>query len=64
MSDFEVDLMRALHKHDILDDRLDQISALFDACDIEGGPDGRITFDEILRSVDNMDVFWKPPKNG
>lgn len=56
--------MRALHKHDILDDRLDQISALFDACDIEGGPDGRITFDEILRSVDNMDVFWKPPKNG
>ena len=34
MTDFELDLMHALYDRGILDDRIDQINALFAACDI------------------------------
>jgi len=57
MSEFEIDLLRAMYKFGILEDRLDQIDYLFDACDIEGGKDGRISFTEIISAVDNTGVF-------
>ena len=35
---------------------------MFDACDIEGGPDGKISFDEIIKAADNTGVFVKETK--
>ena len=64
MNDFEMDLCRAIYNQGILDNRVDQIEALFDACDIEGGPDGRISFTEVCTAIDNMGVFAKEPKVG
>ena len=58
------DLLRALYHSGILNDNIEMIDDLFDACDIKGGPDGRISFDEIREAVDNMGVFAKPPKAG
>lgn len=57
MSEFELDLMRALYSQGILDDRGDQIEALFDACDIEGGPDGSLSFVEVKMALRNTGVF-------
>ena len=37
---------------------------MFEAIDIEGGPDGKISFDEIIRAVDNTRVFVNPKKEG
>lgn len=64
MSEFELDLLRALYHSEILADKVEHIEDLFDACDIEGGQDGRISFSEIKRAVDNMGVFAKPRKAG
>lgn len=64
MTDLELDLLRALYFSGILDENIEIIEDLFEACDIEGGPDGRITFDEIRRAVDNMKVFAQTPKPG
>ena len=64
MTDLELDLLRALYHSGILDESKEMIDDLFEACDIEGGPDGRITFDEIRRAVDNMEVFAKTPRHG
>ena len=64
MDEFELDLMRGMHKYGILDDRIDQMQAMFEAIDIEGGPDGKISFDEIIRAADNTKVFVKPAKPG
>ena len=59
MSEYELDLLRAFYNQKILEEQTDQLENLFDACDIAGGPDGRISFDEIIKAVDNMDVFTK-----
>ena len=64
LSEFELDLLRALYHSQILEEKIDHINDLFDACDIEGGPDGKISFDEIIRAVDNMGVFVKTPAAG
>ena len=64
MTDLELDLLRGLYLSGILNDNIEMIDDLFEACDIEGGPDGRITFEEIRRAVDNMEVFAKTPKHG
>ena len=64
MSEFELDLLKTLYHSGILNDNIEMIDDLFDACDIQGGPDGRISFDEIRAAVDNMGVFAKTPKAG
>ena len=57
MSEYELDLLRAFYNQHILDEQSEQMDNLFDACDIAGGPDGRISFDEVIKAVDNMNVF-------
>ena len=57
MSEFELDLLKTLYHSGILNGNIEMIDDLFDACDIQGGPDGRISFDEIRQAVDNMGVF-------
>lgn len=59
MSEFELDLLRALYDQGILDEAIEQIESYFDACDVESGPDGRVSFDELIKAVDNMRVFAK-----
>lgn len=59
MSEFELDLLRALYNQGILDEAIEQIENYFDACDVESGPDGRVSFDELIKAVDNMRVFAK-----
>ena len=63
MSDYELDLLRAIYNQKILETQTEQMEDLFDACDIAGGPDGRISFDEIIKAVDNMNVFTKVANN-
>ena len=63
MSEYELDLLHAFYDQNILNEQTDQIANLFDACDIAGGPDGRISFDEVIKAVDNMNVFTKEANN-
>ena len=63
MSEYELDLLRAFYKQQILVEQTEQMENLFEACDIAGGPDGRVSFDEIIKAVDNMDVFPNESKN-
>lgn len=58
-SEFEEDVLRALVDQGLLEDRISQTDYYFDACDIDCGPDGRISFDEIIKAVDGTGVFAK-----
>ena len=53
-------MVRGLYQNGILNKHIDAIEGYYLACDIEGGPDGKISFNEIIMAVDNMDVFYKP----
>ena len=63
MSEYELDLLRAFYNQNILEEQTYQMEDMFDACDIAGGPDGRISFDEVIKAVDNMNVFTKEANN-
>lgn len=58
-SEFEEDILRALSDQGLLEDRLAQTDYYFDACDIDCGPDGRVSFAELLRVVEGTGVFAK-----
>ena len=53
-------MIRGLYQNGILNKHIDAIEGYYLACDIEGGADGKISFNEIIMAVDNMDVFYKP----
>ena len=57
MTDFEIDLVHELNSVQLYDEMADMIHLLFEACDIQGGPDGRISFDEFKKACANMNVF-------
>ena len=62
MTDFEIDLVHELNSVQLYDEMADMINLLFDACDINGGPDGRISFEEFKRACANMNVFASSSK--
>ena len=57
MSEFEIDLCRALYNHSILDKYFEYIQGYYYCCDFEGGEDGVVTIDEIIQAVDGQGIF-------
>lgn len=48
MSPFESDVLRALYRNRIINERIKQTEYYFKALDIQGGSDGRVSFDEVI----------------
>ena len=57
ISEFEGDILTALNNNGLLEDHLAMANFYFEACDIDKGPDGRVSFDEILKAVEGTGVF-------